>query len=129
MAESENNGGSLIEMSNLEELRRSFRPRRITTLFVGESAPQSGKFFYRGNSSLFYAMKRAFGGRATFLEDFRKSGFYLDDLVPVHINKLESRERSALRWKSVSGLADRLTEYKPEAIVIVMRAIKPMVLE
>ncbi len=116
-------------MTNLEELRKSFRPHRITTLFVGESAPQSGRFFYSGNSSLFYAMQRAFGGAATFLEDFKRSGFYLDDLVHVPVNKLESRERSALRWQSVSSLADRLGDYKPEAIVIVMRAIKPMVLE
>jgi hypothetical protein len=116
-------------MSSLEELRKSFRPRRITTLFVGESAPQSGKFFYSGNSSLFYAMQRAFGGKETFLEDFKKSGFYLDDLARVPINKLESQKRSMLRWRSVSSLADRLKEYKPEAIVIVMRAIKPMVLE
>jgi hypothetical protein len=116
-------------MSSLEELRKSFRPRRITTLFVGESAPQSGKFFYRGNSSLFYAMQRAFEGKETFLVDFKKNGFYLDDLAPVPINKMESRERSMLRWKSVSSLADRLKDYKPEAIVVVMRAIKPMVLE
>lgn len=116
-------------MSKLEELRRSFRPRRITTLFVGESAPQSGKFFYSGNSSLFYAMQRAFGGKTTFLEDFKRSGFYLDDLAHVPVNKLESRERSLLRWKSVSSLANRLRDYKPQAIVIVMRAIKPMVLE
>jgi hypothetical protein len=129
MVEGENYGGGLIQMSNLEELRKSFRPRRVTTLFVGESAPQSGKFFYSGNSSLFYAMQRAFGGKETFLEDFKKNGFYLDDLASVPINKLESRERSMLRWKSVTSFADRLKDYKPEAIVIVMRAIKPMVLE
>jgi hypothetical protein len=116
-------------MTNLEELRKSFRPRRITTLFVGESAPQSGRFFYSGNSGLFYAMQRAFGNKTTFLEDFKRSGFYLDDLVHVPVNKLESRERSALRWKSVSSLVDRLRDYKPQAIVIVMRAIKPMALE
>jgi hypothetical protein len=116
-------------MNDLEELRSSFRPRRITTLFVGESAPQSGRFFYSGNSSLFYAMQRAFGGRATFLADFKGSGFYLDDLVRLPINKLVQRERTAHRWDSVSSLADRLMEYKPDAIVIVMRAIKPMVLE
>jgi hypothetical protein len=116
-------------MSNLEELRKSFRPDRITTLFIGESAPESGKFFYSGNSSLFYAMQRAFGSKTTFLEEFKRSGFYLDDLVQVPVNKLESRERSALRWRSVSSLADRLRDYKPEAIVIVMRAIRPVVLE
>ena len=116
-------------MNDLEELRRSFRPHRITTLFVGESAPFSGRFFYSGNSSLFYAMRRAFGNRTAFLQQFKGSGFYLDDLVHVPVNKLTSRERSALRWGSVASLANRLRDYKPEAIVIVMRAIKPMVLE
>jgi hypothetical protein len=116
-------------MSNFEELRKRFRPDHITTLFVGESAPDSGKFFYNSDSSLFHAMKKAFGGRATFLEDFKMNGFYLDDLVLVPVNKLANKERSSLRWKSVSGFADRLNDYRPKTIVIVMRAIKPMVLE
>jgi hypothetical protein len=115
-------------MNKFEELRRSFRPDRITTLFVGESAPASGKFFYSGNSSLFYAMRKAFGGEAAFLDNFSRRGFYLDDLVLVPVNKLEHSERSALRQKSVAGLAERLKHYEPDAIVIVMRAIKPMVL-
>jgi hypothetical protein len=119
----------MIAMSKLEELRKSFRPSRITTLFVGESAPQSGRFFYCGNSSLFHGMKRAFGDRATFLEDFKGKGFYLDDLVLKPVNKLERRKRSRLRWASTAKLAERLVEYKPKAVVVVMRAIKPMVTE
>ncbi|MGB6742729.1 MAG: hypothetical protein WBE38_03655 [Terracidiphilus sp.] len=115
-------------MSNFEELRKSFRPDRITTLFVGESAPHSGRFFYNSDSSLFHAMKKAFGSHSTFLDDFKRNGFYLDDLVLVPVNKLANRERSILRWESVSELAARLKDYRPEAIVIVMRAIKPMVL-
>jgi hypothetical protein len=114
-------------MNRLEELRKSFRPDRITTLFVGESAPHSGRFFYCGNSSLFYAMKRALGGQASFLDDFKSMGFYLDDLVLVPVNKLVRQERAKLRSESIAGLAERLTEYKPNAVVVVMRAIKPMV--
>ena len=116
-------------MNDLEKLRKSFRPSRIATLFVGESAPDSGKFFYSGNSSLYHAMKRAFGNGSTFLDDFRSKGFYLDDLAPIPINKLESRERARLRWTFVAQLTERLIEYKPRAIVIVMRAIQPMVEE
>jgi hypothetical protein len=116
-------------MSDLEELRKNFRPDRITTLFVGESAPESGKFFYSGNSGLFRAMQKAFGGRPTFLEDFKRSGFYLDDLVLTPVNKLKDKERSALRWESAAKLADRLRDYKPDAIVIAMCAIEPMVRE
>ena len=116
-------------MSRLEELRKSFRPDRITTLFVGESAPESGKFFYSGNSGLFREMQKAFGGGSTFLEDFKRNGFYLDDLVLTPVNKLRDKERSALRWESVVKLADRLKDYKPDAIVIAMCAIEPMVRE
>jgi hypothetical protein len=114
-------------MSRLEELRKSFGPGLITTLFVGESAPDSGRFFYSSDSSLFRAMKRAFGNRETFLEDFKKKGFYLDDLVLTPINKLERRERSRRRQEAVPELAKRLVEYKPKAVVVVMRAILPMV--
>jgi hypothetical protein len=119
----------LIDNNKFEALRKSFRPDRITTLFVGESAPAGGSFFYSGDSSLFRAMKKAFGGQATFLEDFKMNGFYLDDLIHTPVNKLASRERSVLRRESVSKLADRLKEYTPEAVVIVMCAIKPMVLD
>jgi hypothetical protein len=114
-------------MNHLEELRKSFRPDRITTLFVGESAPDSGRFFYSGNSSLFHAMKKAFGSHATFLDDFKLNGLYLDDLVLTPINKLEQHERSRLRKTSIAELADRLVEYEPKAVVVVMRAILPMV--
>jgi hypothetical protein len=114
-------------MNRLEELLKSFHPDCITTLFVGESAPVSGRFFYSGNSSLFRAMKRAFGNRETFIEDFKRKGFYLDDLVLTPINKLERRERSRRRQNAVPELAKRLVEYKPKAVVVVMRAILPKV--
>jgi hypothetical protein len=114
-------------MDKLEVLRRSFHPGCVTTLFVGESAPESGKFFYSSNSSLFRAMKRAFGNQEAFLEDFKRNGFYLDDLVLTPINRLEDCERSRLRQEAVPQLADRLIEYKPKAVVVVMRAILPMV--
>jgi hypothetical protein len=114
-------------MNHFEELRKSFRPSLITTLFVGESAPASGRFFYRGDSSLFRAMKREFGSRETFLEDFKKKGFYLDDLVLTPINKLGRHERSRQRQEAVPKFARRLAEYKPKAMVVVMRAILPTV--
>jgi hypothetical protein len=36
-------------MIDVEAIRRAHRPEPIATLFVGESAPVSGDFFYRGN--------------------------------------------------------------------------------
>lgn len=115
-------------MNYFEELRKSFRPGRVMTLFVGESAPASGRFFYSGDSSLFHAMKREFGNQRTFLEDFKDKGFYLDDLVLTPINKLERHERLRQRQEAIPKLAKRLVEYKPRAVVVVMRAILPTVL-
>jgi hypothetical protein len=114
-------------MNKLEELRQSFRPEYITTLFVGESAPDSGRFFYSGDSSLFRAMKKAFGDKEGFLKDFQRRGFYLDDLMLTPVNKLQNRERFRLRKEAVPQLAKRLVEYRPIAIVIVMRGIQSLV--
>jgi hypothetical protein len=49
--------------------------------------------------------------RETFLEDFKKKGFYLDDLVLTPINKWKGIERSRQRQEAVPELAKRLVEY------------------
>jgi hypothetical protein len=116
-------------MSNFENVRKSYRPRRITTLFVGESAPHGGTFFYNQNSGLFREIRKAFQGTELFLEDFKKNGFYLDDLVLKPVNHLERPDRISLCRESVSSLAKRLSNYKPQAIVILLNSIKPMVLQ
>ena len=55
-----------------ELVRERFRPERITTLFVGESAPASGDFFYYGNSGMTRYMQRAMGHIGdNFLESFK----------------------------------------------------------
>jgi hypothetical protein len=46
-------------MEAVEAARAKFRPERITTLFVGESAPSSGKFFYYGNTAMTRYMRSA----------------------------------------------------------------------
>jgi hypothetical protein len=42
-------------MEPVEIIRTRYRPDRITTLFVGESAPASGAFFYHGDSTMLMA--------------------------------------------------------------------------
>src|SRR5215472_6064245 len=114
-------------MNDLENLRRSFRPKRITTLFVGESPPHGGTFFYKQDSLLYRRMKESFGDDSNFLPVFQATGFFLDDLVLYPINQIERNEREQHRWKGVQSLAQRMTEYKPLAVVTLMRAIEPMV--
>ena len=119
---------------DLEKRRHSFRPDHISTLFVGESRPKSGRFFYERNSLLYHKMKEAFeevfGGSASFLDDFKGKGFFLDDLSREPINHIkDKRERKARRREGVSPLAQRMRDYQPQAVVVVMCAIEPMVVD
>ena len=114
-------------MNDLENLRLSFRPHRITTLFVGESPPHGGTFFYRKDSLLYHKMRESFDAGAAFLSEFKAKGFYLDDLVLCPINQMEEEIRNKRRWKGASSLALRIADYRPAAVVALMIAIKPMV--
>jgi hypothetical protein len=117
-------------VNDLEKVRRSFRPQRITTLFVGESPPHSGVFFYKCDSQLYFRVKEAFGNGENFLSEFRARGFFLDDLVLHSINQIkEKNERNEHRWKGVPLLARRMKDYRPGAVVALMRAIEPMVVD
>jgi hypothetical protein len=116
-------------MRNFENVRSSYRPDRITTLFVGESAPHGGTFFYNQNSGLFREIRKAFQGKDRFLEDFKRHGFYLDDLSLEPVNHLARKDRIACCQKSVSAFAKRLRGYKPQAVVILLLSIRPMVFE
>jgi hypothetical protein len=116
-------------MTTFEKTRAGYRPDRIATLFVGESAPHGGTFFYNKDSGLFREIRKAFHGSEKFLEDFKQSGFYLDDLVLEPVNHLDNNRRRSLCRESVSSLVERLKDYKPRAIVILLHSIQPMVLQ
>jgi hypothetical protein len=118
-------------VETIEAVRRRFRPERITTLFVGESAPHSGDFFYRGNTQMQSHMRRAvelaFGESDDFLKSFQAYGWYLDDLVLEPVDKLSRSERRARCLDAQKSLADRIEAYQPEAIVSVLKRIKSFV--
>jgi hypothetical protein len=114
-----------------EALRSSYRPNRITTLFVGESAPINGTFFYAGNSSMVGYMQRAvdtlLSGEGDFLARFRDHGWYLDDLVLAPINHLTRAQRIAAWRGARDSLSTRIAAYQPLAIVSVLSGIKEIV--
>ena len=43
-----------------ERLRQQFRPEAVRLLFIGESPPASGRFFYHGDSGLYRAIREVF---------------------------------------------------------------------
>jgi hypothetical protein len=119
-------------METIEAVRKRFLPERITTLFVGESAPHSGDFFYFGDNAMSAHMKRAvelaFGKSGDdFLKNFQAYGWYLDDLVLEPVNHLPKPQRTAKCLDFQKSLADRIAVCRPEAIVSLLKSIEPFV--
>lgn len=115
-------------MSDVEALRARFRPKQITTLFVGESAPISGDFFYSGANAMLAYMQRAIetalGPTPDFLATFKGYGWYLDDLVLAPVNHMVGAQRTKTCRDAEAGLAKRIAEYRPLAIVSVLKVIE-----
>lgn len=116
-----------------ERLRRSFRPGNIQLLFIGESPPASGRFFYSANSGLYRAMRTAFQladstiSDENFLSVFRDRGFYLTDLCLDPVDQLGADERGATRNDGEKHLCRELKCLRPITIAPVLRSIVPNV--
>lgn len=113
-----------------EETRQQFRPARTRVLFIGESRPANGTFFYLGNSNLATYSCQAFrpaGAPALemsdFLRQFKKQGCYLVDLCPHPVNQLPRMRRRAERENGEEPLARVIAELQPLSIVVVMTGI------
>jgi hypothetical protein len=117
---------------NLEGLRQQYHPDRIRVLFVGESPPARGAFFYKGDSGLARYTKEAFEqayelpklDMTDFLRGFKAAGCYLDDLCLEPVNKMRMSDRRAAWKRAVEDMANRIKEAQPELIVPVLRSIE-----
>ncbi|MFL6446441.1 MAG: uracil-DNA glycosylase family protein [Bryobacteraceae bacterium] len=112
-----------------ERLRQSFLPSRIRLLFIGESPPASGRFFYSGDSGLYRAMLAAFKtananiSGDNFLRMFRAYGCYLTDLSLEPIDHVDLPLRRSMRTQAENFLARQLTRFQPEIIAPLLRSI------
>lgn len=114
-----------------EVARHRYRPSVVKVLFIGESPPSSGKFFYLGNSKLVRETERAFRRAVPdligddFLSSFERLGCYLDDLCLRPVNQLKKGGRAGkqqLAREHIAGerpLAERAAQADPEAIVLI----------
>ena len=118
-----------------ERLRQEFRPGAVRLLFIGESPPASGRFFYRSDSGLCRAMRGVFQvidasiTDSTFLKVFQESGCYLFDLCPEPVDQLGAtarRDACRLAQRNLSRVIDRL---QPTMIATLLRSIESNVLE
>lgn len=118
---------------NIEAARESFRPKQIRLLFIGESPPASGKFFYINSAMTTftsYAFEKAynkkFSNTEDFLNYFKTCGCYLDDLSHIPVDDMPSEQRERILIDSVPALSDRLKIYSPEITVIALKKSKDM---
>jgi hypothetical protein len=121
---------SVRALRRRESLRRRFRPDRVKWLFVGESPPASGRFFYQCDSGLYRAMRDAFRSvdpeitDATFLTRLRASGCYLIDLCQEPVDDLNPAVRRAACRDSEPSLSRRIARLRPQVIVTLLRSIE-----
>lgn len=114
-----------------EEIRAGYKPDKVRVLFIGESAPPSGKtFFYNGDSRLcrFWkttfetVLERQFATASAFLLWFKRQGFFLDDLLLVPKRRSNRRKELELMWRSgIEPLADRISQCQPAMAVAVIK--------
>jgi hypothetical protein len=112
-----------------ERLRRSYRPVRVRILFVGESPPASGRFFYQADSGLYRAIRDTFQAALPalpeddFLHSFQNLGCYLVDLCGKPVDRLNSEKRKQACRDGEVRLARTLEELRPKTVITVIRSI------
>jgi hypothetical protein len=112
-----------------ERLRRRYLPSHVHLLFVGESPPASGRFFYQADSGLYRAIRNAFviafpDLRDTdFLESFRSLGCYLADLCGMPVDDLNNEERRHACAAGEVHLSKIIKRLQPAIIITVVLSI------
>lgn len=122
-----------------ERLRHSYKPSKIRFLFIAESPPNSGGFFYNpktiGRDSLFAetmrtlrlwpenkTMSKGFDKRP-LLKRFQSMKYYLLDSSQTPVDKLGFRERNRKVRGEIPRLIREIKKLKPDKIVLVKKNV------
>ncbi len=125
---------SIPNMSAIEKMRESYKPEKVNILFIGESAPKSGAFFYDGKKHLFTTnIRKTFEevfdinfneDNQKFINYFKDKKCYLDDLSLEPVNDLSTSEKRIKLQESIIPLSERLKVVNPDVIVIIKKDIE-----
>jgi len=119
-----------VSLSARNQLRLRYRPDCLRMLFIGESPPASGRFFYQGDSGLYRAFRDAFQlvdpsiTEANFLCVFQASGCYLVDLCGRPVDQLSRTSRRAACMDGELVLGQTIQTLRPETIVTLLHSIR-----
>ena len=123
-------------ITKIEDIRKSYQPKKIKLLLIGESPPESGQFFYLESLMTTFTQRAfentfnlSFKNHKEFLQFFKKKGCYLDDLSSIPVNGIPPLRKEEVLSGSILSFSKRLTLYKPEIVVIVLKRIERKVNE
>ena len=121
------------------QARARYKPRTIRVLFVAESPPSSGGFFYFsktiGKDHLFRETMKALSlwplghplrkglDKTGLLEEFRSRGFFLIDTCDRPVDRLSPKARRISIAREAPSLARRAKKLDPDSIVIVKQTV------
>jgi len=116
-----------------ESLRAVYLPEKVRMLFVGESPPVSGRFFYSRNSGLYRAVRDAFhlvDGSIVdenFLDIFQSAGCYLIDACRHPVDGMQPAARRDACQAGEALLSREIRNLQPDTMVSLLRSIRPNV--
>lgn len=119
--------------------REFYRPNRIRLLFIAESPPSSGGYFYFtrtiGKDHLFRETMKALDlwpqsqrmrkgiDKRPYLHQFMKMKFFLIDTCDRPVDKLPRKSRTLQISKGASTIAARVRKLTPAKIVVVKKTV------
>jgi hypothetical protein len=110
-----------------ENLRNDYKPNNVEVLFVGESRPQAGTFFYKEDSALYRETKKAFNeyfAQNIFtLVNFKRWNCWLYDISNDPVNGLPAAERRDIIRTNIPQLVEMVQREKPKLIIVCKKTI------
>ncbi|MBU8920935.1 MAG: hypothetical protein KOO63_03645 [Bacteroidales bacterium] len=105
-----------MEKKDYLRLRNRYRPPRIQTVFILESPPASGKYFYDPDGSIHEQLFSAMMDLLDFepetkrdgLEYFSRTGHFLVDATYEPVNELRGKTREAAILRNYDNLVEDL---------------------
>ena len=130
---------SRFTIEDYARAREKYQPHKIKILFVAESPPSSGGYFYFsetiGKDHLFRETMKALDlwpvsrplrrgvDKRPLLERFRSNGFFLIDTCELPVDKLSTTERMTAVRRGAVGLASRVRRLNPAHIIVVKNTV------
>jgi hypothetical protein len=111
-----------MAIDEIELIRYRNKPEKIKILFVGESRPVNGTFFYNQNSNLYKNTKKAFDDfyqiNRFSLDCFKSLGCWLYDICNQPMNHLNAAARTEEIRSGIFELENLIRFELPNYIVV-----------